>query len=125
MGPAGVVEFCRGAGVLPLFPVGLCLWYLLGRVCVALPSIPGLHQHYTRKDDIMPRKGSWGTRGWRLTQLTHMEEYITVFLKRMSSPTKRFPKMEEALEEVARERRILEAEVQGGAPAIRLGKPGL
>lgn len=72
----------------------------------------------------MPRKGAWGSREWRLSHLTHMEEYIGAFLKRLSSPTMRFPKLEEAQEEVARERRLMLAE-QEGAPIIRRGKTGV
>lgn len=69
----------------------------------------------------MPRKGASGSREWRLSALTHMEEYMANFLRRMSSPTKRYPKVEEAREEVAREKLLLSAELDG-APMIRRGK---
>lgn len=73
----------------------------------------------------MPKKGASGSREWRLRKLLHLEEYIAVFLKQMTTPTQQFSQLEKALEDLGVKRKILEAEVEDGAPAIRRGKPGV
>lgn len=70
----------------------------------------------------MPRKGQPSDKEVRLARLIHAEEYLTLFLKRMSSPTKRFDEVEKALAQVSREKLLLWTEVKDDVPAIRLGK---
>lgn len=50
---------------------------------------------------------------------THLTEYLQVFLTRCSTPTRQYPKTEEALREVETWRMKLEAEQLHGAPPIR------
>lgn len=58
------------------------------------------------------------TRDLEFAHLTHMVEYIDMFLKRHSRPRQRYEKLEEAREEVEMERLLLKAEMEG-APGIR------
>ncbi len=57
------------------------------------------------------RKDRFSRKERKLARLTHLEDYLTTFLKTYSTPTERWPKVGEALEEVARERLLLSAEV--------------
>ncbi len=50
----------------------------------------------------------------------HMEEYIEVFLKRWSRPRQRWPAVQQALEEVRRERLLLAKEMEdANMPSLR------
>jgi hypothetical protein len=58
------------------------------------------------------------TREIEMAHLTHMVEYIDMFLRRHSRPRQRYEKLEEAREEVEMERLLLKAEIEG-APGLR------
>ena len=54
-----------------------------------------------------------------LAALSHLLEYMQIFLDRYSRPRQRFDKLEAAIEEVGKARLMLLAEVEGGAPSLR------
>lgn len=66
------------------------------------------------------RKDKLSNRERRLARMTHLEEYIAQFLRIYSSPTQRWLKLEEALEEVTRERLLLSAELDEDFPHGRI-----
>lgn len=73
----------------------------------------------------MARKDKLTNRERMLARFTHLEEYITQFLKVYSTPARRWPGLLDALEEVGRERMLLQAEMEEGFPkGIRRNKTG-
>jgi len=55
----------------------------------------------------------------QLAAFTHMEQYIDTFLRRWRTPTRSLDTLTEALEEVARERLLLQAERDSDVPTLR------
>lgn len=56
----------------------------------------------------------------------HMSEYIQAFLVRCSAPTRQYPTLEKALQEVDEKKLSMQAEMYDGAPKIgsmRQAKP--
>ena len=73
----------------------------------------------------MARKDKLTNRERMLARFAHLEEYLTQFLKVYSTPARRWPAISEALEEVGRERMLLQAEMEEGFPrGVRRTKTG-
>lgn len=73
----------------------------------------------------MPRAGSSGSIAWKRAQVKHMEDYLALFIRRISSPTVPLPNCMAALEEVSELSKRMELEASGAVPRIRRGKPGV
>lgn len=67
----------------------------------------------------MARKDKVTNTERELMRLTYLEKYLADFIKNYSRPTRRYDKLNEALEEVGRERMLLshkrQEELLGGA----------